>query len=122
MNKNFLASLLLGSILLATGCAQYENKRGVLEQWQSGAGQDFTSGQTTRQDVLEALGPPSQVIALGDETVLYYLFERTEGEGLILIVYNQFKTNTRYDRAIFFFDADDRLTDYSSEFSTAGAP
>ncbi|MBT3409092.1 MAG: hypothetical protein HN430_00155, partial [Halieaceae bacterium] len=73
-------------------------------------------------DILEALGPPSQVIALGDETVLYYLFERTEGKGLILIVYNEFKTDTRYDRAIFFFDADDRLTDFSSEFVTAGNP
>ena len=75
--------------------------------------------KTTRQQVLEALGPPSQVIALDDETVLYYLFERTAGDGLILIVYNQFKVDTRYDRAIFFFDGEDRLTDYASEFAAA---
>ena len=122
MNKHLLGFSLIALMMLTGGCAQYENKRGVLEQWQGGSEQDFTRGKTSRQDVLEALGPPSQVIALGDETVLYYLFERTEGDGLILIVYNQFKTNTRYDRAIFFFDADDHLTDYSSEFSTSGKP
>ena len=94
----------------------------MLEQWQGGSQQEFVRGESSRQDILEALGPPSQVIALGDETVLYYLFERTEGKGLILIVYNEFKTDTRYDRAIFFFDADDRLTDFSSEFVTAGNP
>ncbi|MEP4146214.1 MAG: hypothetical protein ABJL54_03275 [Halioglobus sp.] len=122
MNKHFFGCVLIAVTVLVSGCAQYENKRGVLEQWQSGTEQAFVRGQTNRQEVLEALGPPSQVIALGDETVLYYLFERTEGDGLILIVYNQFKTETQYDRAIFFFDADDRLTDYSSEFSTAGSP
>ena len=122
MNKAMLGILLLGATLLAGGCAQYENKRGVLEQWQDGSGQAFVPGQTSRQDVLKALGPPSQVIALGDETVLYYLYERTEGDGLILIVYNQFKTNTQYDRAIFFFDANDKLSDYASEFPSAGTP
>ena len=116
--KRTLSVLFLSGLMLAVGgCAQYENKRGVLEQWQDSSGQGFVRGQTTRQQVLEALGPPSQVIALGDETVLYYLFERSTGDGLILIVYNQFKVDTRYDRAIFFFDEDDRLTDFSSEFA-----
>ncbi|MBT5005973.1 MAG: hypothetical protein P8L70_14040 [Halioglobus sp.] len=122
MNKYFVGCALAALTVLASGCAQYENKRGVLEQWQGGSQQEFVRGESSRQDILEALGPPSQVIALGDETVLYYLFERTEGKGLILIVYNEFKTDTRYDRAIFFFDADDRLTDFSSEFVTAGNP
>ncbi|HBO11483.1 MAG TPA: hypothetical protein DD491_01735, partial [Halieaceae bacterium] len=53
-------------------------------------------------------------IASGDETVLYYLNEHAEGEGLLLVLYNRFEVDTRYDRAIFFFDADDRLTDYST--------
>ena len=119
MNRQSIAALLLAFAVLAGGCAQYENKRGVLAEWQDSSNADFVAGETTRQDVLSALGPPSQLIALGDETVLYYLFERSEGDGLILIVYNQFKVNTRYDRAIFFFDADDRLTDFSSDFAAA---
>ena len=106
---------LLGPLL--SGCAQYENKRGVFDNWQDSTEGAFVAGQTTRQDVLERLGPPSQVIALGDETVLYYLYEYSEGTGLVLIVYNQFKLDTRYDRAIFFFDENDRLTDHSTYFS-----
>ena len=119
MNKSLSAALLLAVAVLVSGCAQYENKRGVLARWQDVSGHNLVTGQTTRQDVLDALGPPSQLIALGDETVLYYLFERSQGEGLVLIVYNQFTVDTRYDRAIFFFDANDRLTDYASDFAAA---
>lgn len=109
MTKRLLAAVLLLSL---AGCAQYENRRGVLEDWQ-GQAASFVDGQTTRQQVMDVLGPPSQVIALGDETVLYYLHEHAEGEGFILVLYNQFKISTRYDRAIFFFDAEDRLTAHS---------
>ena len=102
------------SLLLLGGCAQYENKRGVDVSWQDTVTQKLVNGESTRKDVLELLGPPSQVIALGDETVLYYLFERSSGNGLILIVYNRMEVNTRYDRAIFFFDEQDVMTDFST--------
>jgi outer membrane protein assembly factor BamE (lipoprotein component of BamABCDE complex) len=72
-------------------------------------------GESTRADVLALLGPPSQVIALEDETVLYYLFEDAEGDGLLLIVYNNIKIQTHYDRAIFFFDENDVLSDYATQ-------
>jgi len=96
------------------GCAQYDNKRGVDVTWQPAALSDLERGETTRSEVLARLGPPSQVIALGDETVLYYLNEQADGNGLLLIVYNRFTVDTRYDRAIFFFDQNDRLTDHSA--------
>ncbi len=102
------------SLLLLGGCAQYENKRGVDVSWQDTVTQKLVSGESTRKDVLDILGPPSQVIALGDETVLYYLFERSSGNGLILVVYNRMEVNTRYDRAIFFFDEQDVMTDFST--------
>jgi outer membrane protein assembly factor BamE (lipoprotein component of BamABCDE complex) len=100
--------LLLG---IAGGCAQYDNKRGVEVEWQPEAVNALVRGKSTRADVLKLLGPPSQVISLDDETVLYYLFEYSKGDGLILIVYNKFKVDTQYDRAIFFFDENDVLTD-----------
>ena len=101
-------------VALSSGCAQYDNRRGVEVDWHGEHGEQLVRGQTTRSDVLDWLGPPSQVIAMGDETVLYYLFERSAGNGLILIVYNRFEVDTSYERAIFFFDADDRLTDYAT--------
>ena len=109
---------ILFAVFLA-GCAQYENKRGVLDDWQERDGEGFVRGETSRQEVLKALGPPSQVVDLGDETILYYLYEHSEGDGLILVVYNRFRVDTRYDRAIFFFDTDDKLTDFATKFSTA---
>lgn len=115
MIYRYASAVLLGIAL--TGCAQYENKRGVFDNWQDSSAGEFVAGQTTRQDVLKTLGPPSQVIALDDETVLYYLYEYSEGTGLVLIVYNKIDLDTRYDRAIFFFDENDRLTDHSSYFS-----
>jgi outer membrane protein assembly factor BamE (lipoprotein component of BamABCDE complex) len=114
MFKRPLQPLLVLAMCLTAACAQYENKRGVDVNWQSSVTDTLVRGESTRQDTLELLGPPSQVISLDDGTVLYYLFERSKGTGLILLVYNQFDVDTSYDRAIFFFDADDRLTDYAT--------
>jgi len=105
---------------LAGGCAQYENKRGVDVTWQNEITARLVKGESTRRDVLEMLGPPSQVIALEDESVLYYLFEHSKGEGLILILYNRMSIDTRYDRAIFFFDERDVLTDYATHIYDTG--
>lgn len=104
-------------LVLAAGCAQYQNKRGVEVTWQPEVVERFQAGTTTRREVMAELGPPSQVISLDGETVLYYLYERSDGDGLILVLYNQFKVDTRYDRAVFFFDDNDRLTDYATRIA-----
>ena len=113
--KTAVLGLISGLCLnLLVGCAQYENKRGVEVTWQQAVTSQFIRGQSSRKEVLSQLGPPSQVISLEEETVLYYLFERSEGNGLILLVYNRMKIDTRYERAIFFFDENDILTDFAT--------
>jgi outer membrane protein assembly factor BamE (lipoprotein component of BamABCDE complex) len=110
-------ALILIAVLCAItlqACVQYDSKRGVDVNWQSSVMQQLARGESTRKDVLALLGPPSQVISMEDETVLYYLFERAKGSGMILILYNRMKIDTRYDRAIFFFDENDVLTEYST--------
>ena len=109
-------------VCVFSGCAQYSDKRGVEVTWQPAAMEQMKKGETTRREVLTTFGPPSQVISLGDETVLYYLFEKSAGEGLILIVYNRFNVETHYDRAVFFFDDNDVLTEYSSQISADPDP
>lgn len=109
-----VATLLLTCLALLGGCAQYENKRGVEVSWKNGVADQLERGVSTRSEVLGLLGPPSQVIALEEETALYYLFEHSQGDGLILILYNRVNVDTRYDRAIFFFDENDVLTEYST--------
>jgi outer membrane protein assembly factor BamE (lipoprotein component of BamABCDE complex) len=117
-SRRFLPVLFALAVL--AGCAQYDNSRGVEVTWQTATLSDLRRGETTRAQVLDRLGPPSQVIALGDETVLYYLNEQADGRGLLLVVYNRFDVETRYDRAIFFFDENDTLTDYSTWIRPAG--
>ncbi|MCB1701597.1 MAG: hypothetical protein H6985_15240 [Pseudomonadales bacterium] len=115
MRKSLVSGLsaCLLTVVLA-GCAQYENKRGVEVTWQDSVTRHLVPGQTTRKDALAILGPPSQVIALEEETVLYYLYERSKGSGLILILYNRMKIDTHYDRAVLFFDENDVLTDFAT--------
>jgi hypothetical protein len=59
------------------------------------------------------LGPPSQLIALSDQTVFYYLTEKTSGKGYIFIFWNQVNAKSEYDRAIFFFDSDGVLEEFA---------
>ena len=116
MRKFFLLVLVsLTCLSLVTGCVRFKSKRGVEVSWHSTVVEGFHKGQTTRAEVLKVLGPPSQIISLEEETVLYYLYEKQEGEGMILILYNRIDIDTRYDRAVFFFDANDVLTDYSAK-------
>ena len=114
MNRFFLSVALVIGLCLSSGCAQFESKRGVDVNWQKSVTDTLVKGESSRTDVLDLLGPPSQVISLDDETAFYYLFERSGGDGLILVVYNRFRIDTGYDRAIFFFDEEDRLTDYAT--------
>ena len=112
MKRHVLSSLVFLGLL--SGCVQFDSQRGIEVAWQDQVVAGLRKGESTRADVLELLGPPSQVIALREETVLYYLFEKAEGDGLLLIVYNSIDINTHYDRAIFFFDENDVLSDYAT--------
>lgn len=114
-----LAAIFL--LAACAGCAQYNSQRGVEVTWQPAALARFERGVTTRGDVMAALGPPSQLVSLGDESVLYYLNEDARGEGLILILYNRFNIETRYERAVFIFDSEDRLRDFSGRVAPTDA-
>jgi len=107
----------LSLLLLITGCASYGSVDGVDNLWREVPMEQFEKGVTTQSDVLEKLGPPSQLINLDDQVVFYYLAQQNKGKGVILIVYNQIDEKRQYDRAIFFFDRDGILEDvaYSEE-------
>lgn len=108
-----LGALVIACVLFAAGCAKFSTERGVEDHWRSPEVPVFNSGSTTQADILEALGPPSQIISLNSGSVFYYLREKGQGKGLILIVYNQINYSAAYDRAIFFFDDQGVLTEYS---------
>jgi hypothetical protein len=90
-------------LLLVGACSRTDNTTGVENGWRDPAFRAVV-GSTTEADVLEALGPPSQIIDLEDQTVFYYIKENFRSDRLLLIIYNQTERQTVYDRAVFFFD------------------
>jgi outer membrane protein assembly factor BamE (lipoprotein component of BamABCDE complex) len=117
VSKEIRISVLALLACLVTGCANYGSVDGVDNLWREIPVSDFEVGTTTQSDVLQKLGPPSQLINLDNEVVFYYLARRQTGKGMIFIVWNDVTEVNRYDRAIFFFDREGLLTNvaYSDE-------
>jgi outer membrane protein assembly factor BamE (lipoprotein component of BamABCDE complex) len=119
MQNSWRLPVLLAALAVLAGCAQYASERGVEVTWDASTLARFQRGVATRADVMAALGPPSQLVNLGDESVLYYLNEHAEGRGLITLVYNSFEINTQYHRAVFIFDDRHVLSDFSGWITPA---
>lgn len=98
---------------LASSCANFGSVDGVANLWREVPVDSFERGVTTQASVLEQLGPPSQLIRLEHGTAFYYLTEETTGKGVILLVWNRIQAQSRYDRAIFFFDEGGVLEEFS---------
>ena len=107
------SATLIGLATVLTGCTSFGSTDGVENVWREIPVERFEKGVTTQAEVLELLGPPSQLIALNEQTVFYYLTEKTSGKGKIFIVYNQIDASSKYDRAIFFFDRDGTLQEFA---------
>ena len=55
MNRQSIAALLLAFAVLAGGCAQYENQRGVEVNWEQSVVTQLEPGETTRKDAAGAI-------------------------------------------------------------------
>lgn len=113
--KNFpeRKSLLFGLLILLSGCASWESDKGVETIWRQPDQQQWKEGSTTEENVINALGPPSQIIAMGDQTVFYYMHEKSKGKAYIFILWNRSTQSVEYDRAVFFFDRQGVLLKYA---------
>ena len=100
-------------LMVGIGCTTKVSQKGVLNQWRDESMASFEEGRTTQSEILRLLGPPSQVIALSDEVIFYYMLERSRLRSFFLGIYNRSDEKVKYDRAIFFFDEDETLTEYS---------
>lgn len=103
----------LATALMLSGCAVFSSEQGVKNSWRDLPDGTFRPSITTQAEVVEFLGPPSQIISLASGTAFYYLREERRGQGFILIIYNQGTQEIRYDRAVFFFDNDGILTHHA---------
>jgi len=111
-SAKLLFTLLL-VLLMCTACTSYNRQRGAENTWRTVDLSSVKAGATTQMDIAKSLGPPSQIINLNSGLVFYYLTETTEGTGYIFILFNQFKERVSYDRAVFFFNQEGVLIDYS---------
>jgi len=105
--------LLAIGLFSLTGCLSKRSEMGVRNDWRGPSLPAFEKGRTTQADVMHALGPPSQVIALQDQTVFYYLREQSRTKAACFVIYNQTRQQIIYDRAIFFFNKQSVLTDFA---------
>lgn len=108
-----LAALLVCLISTLVGCANRQSQMGVENMWRSTPTSIFEVGATTQSEVMKALGPPSQVIALDERTLFYYLREQQKLKSLSIIIYSHSREQIMYDRAIFFFDKEGVLEDFA---------
>lgn len=99
-----LVLALVSGIMLLQGCATWKGEKGVENNWRNPETASWEVGKTTDSDVAEALGPPSQIISLENQTVFYYMQEQSQGRAYYFLLWNQSSETVRYDRAIFFFD------------------
>jgi outer membrane protein assembly factor BamE (lipoprotein component of BamABCDE complex) len=108
--------MLLASIvaIVTPGCVIKQASQGVDNLWREPDTPTFQVGQTTQRQVMNTLGPPSQVISLGNQTVFYYLLEQRKGRKVVLVVFNASQEKIIYDRAIFFFDAQGKLSQFAT--------
>ena len=105
--------LILVMALGLSSCFRYQSLDGVKNTWREISVDQFQRGVTTQAEILEMLGPPSQMIALGDQTVFYYLMQKKAGSGKVFILWNDAREETRYDRAVFFFSEAGVLEEFS---------
>jgi outer membrane protein assembly factor BamE (lipoprotein component of BamABCDE complex) len=108
-----IAVLVFFSPLVFGGCFQAIEEKGVVNQWRDNSLPPIEKGKTTETQILELLGPPSQVMNMGEQVIFYYMMEKTERKGGYLMIYNWANKKIRYDRAIFFFDRSRVLKDYA---------
>ena len=108
-----LAMAIAGLIFFIGGCATSQEEKGAKNHWRNPKLPAWEIGKTTEKNVIETLGPPSQIIALQDQIVYYYMQEQSVGKAYIFVVWNRSERTTRYDRAVFFFNKKGVLNKYS---------
>lgn len=96
---------LLAVCVSLTSCSVGSRHAGVDNLWRDAAAvSGFEEGVTTMDEIMEQLGPPSQMVDLLDGPMLYYLLEQSDTSSLFLAVYNSQTIRVRYDRAVFLCD------------------
>jgi hypothetical protein len=69
------------SFIALTACANWTEDGGVANHWRGETVPEWVDGKTREQDVMAALGPPSQIVNLDDRVVYYFFSLKGVGGG-----------------------------------------
>ncbi len=111
-NRIFLVCVVTLLPMVIT-CSTKTYHKGVHNIWRDDSLPPFEKGYTTQSEIIEILGPPSQIIALNDQIVFYYMLERGKMNKYFLGIYNWSNEKIRFDRAIFFLDENGVLVEHA---------
>ena len=102
-SRSLRSVALLAITALAAGCFYGHARTGDDNRWREDL--DFERGRTRLDDVLQALGPPTQVLDLGARFAFVYMLEEQRTDGFDLAsVFRDTERAFYSDRAVYFFD------------------
>lgn len=109
--------LFLALLLVAPACAFMRET--VNEPLDPASLQALRPGESTADDVVQALGAPVDVVQLGRRSAYHYQFTASKRAALFLVVLGFYNQDSRADRVWVFFDEDQVLTHVGSTFEAA---
>lgn len=110
------ALLVTAPLILATGCYFSKNKEGI--------GLDpavvarIEVGKTTKAELLEILGPPTQIIRLLDSEAYVYRHSIQKNTGTILILLNMVRSDQQFDAVTAIISRAGTVTAVGSRFTS----
>lgn len=103
----------VAALLVLAGCSGATVQSGVANRWRS-PGARYVAGQTSLDDVLRDLGPPSQIVPLENGgSIYFYVLQETSTFGVNALLFKTTDIDVYYDRALFQFDGQERLVRHS---------
>lgn len=140
--------MVLGGLVLAatlSGCVMARLYRDhVLDEQKIAT---ITRGVTTKAEILSAFGPPQEIdareltaVGVSFEQLLprpgekpplerivaarwfRYTYERGNGQGMILLLFNYFEFDQKNDSLVIFFDGDNKVEDFAFRKDTSALP
>lgn len=117
----FLPTIFVACFLLTavSGCMSYHREMGLENIWREKG--DFVRGESNQADIMQTLGPPSQIVDLNGRAVFYYLQEQVKGKRYFFLIYNWSHEKTVYDRAMFVFDSNGILEEFAYSHEDLGS-
>jgi outer membrane protein assembly factor BamE (lipoprotein component of BamABCDE complex) len=111
MKSVTLAALAAALLLLIHGCAAV-GKNIEYQSFEPEKLEQVTPGRTTAGQVATLFGAPTQVVELSGGNAYVYERSVSKATGAYFVLISFVRYDQQFDRLVFFFDEENRLTHY----------